>query len=44
MSLTMNESSKGRKLTLDVDARGHYTVGKELADDVLDRIRRVIGK
>ncbi|KAJ5273644.1 hypothetical protein N7478_008769 [Penicillium angulare] len=23
-------------------ARGHYTVGKELADDVLDRIRRLI--
>ena len=25
-------------------ARGHYTVGKELVDDVLDKIRRVAGK
>lgn len=26
------------------DARGHYTIGKELVDDVIDRIRRVAGK
>jgi tubulin alpha len=25
-------------------ARGHYTVGKELVDDVLDKIRRVAGE
>ena len=25
-------------------ARGHYTVGKELVDTVLDKIRRVAGK
>lgn len=26
-----------------VDARGHYTIGKELADTVTDKIRRVAG-
>lgn len=33
------------KLTdwLSIDARGHYTIGKELADDVMNRIRRMIG-
>jgi hypothetical protein len=25
------------------DARGHYTIGKELVDSVIDRIRRVAG-
>lgn len=25
------------------DARGHYTIGKELVDNVIDRIRRVAG-
>lgn len=25
------------------DARGHYTIGKELVDNVLDRVRRVSG-
>lgn len=25
-------------------ARGHYTVGKELVDDVLDKVRRVAGE
>jgi len=25
-------------------ARGHYTIGKELVDNVVDRIRRVAGK
>ncbi|KAI5278471.1 alpha-tubulin, partial [Ascosphaera acerosa] len=25
-------------------ARGHYTVGKEIADKIMDRIRRMIGK
>lgn len=24
-------------------ARGHYTIGKEMVDNVMDRIRRVIG-
>lgn len=27
----------------ETDARGHYTVGKELVDNVIDRIRRVAG-
>ena len=27
-----------------IDARGHYTVGKELIDQVLDKIRRVAGR
>ena len=27
-----------------IDARGHYTIGKELVDDVIDRIRRVAGR
>lgn len=27
-----------------LDARGHYTVGKELIDQVLDKIRRVAGQ
>jgi tubulin alpha len=26
-----------------IDARGHYTIGKELVDTVVDRIRRVAG-
>lgn len=26
------------------DARGHYTIGKELADSVIDRVRRVAGE
>lgn len=26
-----------------LDARGHYTVGKELVDNVIDKIRRVAG-
>jgi hypothetical protein len=30
-------------LTKDKDARGHYTIGKELVDVVIDRIRRVAG-
>ena len=25
------------------DARGHYTIGKEIVDNVIDRIRRVAG-
>jgi hypothetical protein len=25
------------------DARGHYTIGKELVDNVIDRVRRVAG-
>lgn len=25
-------------------ARGHYTIGKELVDDVLDKVRRVAGE
>jgi tubulin alpha len=25
-------------------ARGHYTIGKELVDSVIDRIRRVAGE
>jgi len=32
------------KLMDSTDARGHYTIGKELVDDVIDRIRRVAGK
>lgn len=33
-----------RQLMRTTDARGHYTVGKELADNVIDRIRRVAGR
>lgn len=32
-----------RMLTVVADARGHYTIGKELVDTVIDRIRRVAG-
>jgi tubulin alpha len=28
---------------MSLDARGHYTIGKELVDNVIDRIRRVAG-
>lgn len=28
----------------ELDARGHYTIGKEMVDSVIDRIRRVAGK
>jgi len=27
-----------------IDARGHYTIGKEMVDGVIDKIRRVAGK
>jgi hypothetical protein len=33
----------GRWLT-EIDARGHYTIGKEMVDSVIDRIRRVAGR
>ena len=26
------------------DARGHYTIGKEMVDSVIDKIRRVAGE
>jgi hypothetical protein len=26
-----------------LDARGHYTIGKEMVESVIDRIRRVAG-
>lgn len=29
---------------ISIDARGHYTIGKELIDSVIDKIRRVSGK
>lgn len=29
---------------LTSDARGHYTIGKEMVDSVIDRIRRVAGE
>jgi|TARA_R110002003_G_scaffold126_50_gene11862 hypothetical protein len=28
----------------EIDARGHYTIGKEMVDSVIDKIRRVAGK
>lgn len=31
-------------LLTGVDARGHYTIGKEMVDSVIDRIRRVAGR
>jgi len=31
-------------MLMSPDARGHYTVGKELVDNVIDRIRRVAGR
>jgi hypothetical protein len=34
---------KSTLLTACLDARGHYTIGKELVDNVIDRIRRVAG-
>lgn len=35
----------GHGMTLTfLDARGHYTIGKEMVDSVIDRIRRVAGK
>ena len=30
-------------LMAHLDARGHYTIGKEMVDSVIDRIRRVAG-
>ena len=32
------------ELLTRVDARGHYTIGKEMVDSVIDRIRRVAGE
>ena len=34
---------KGKEDAANNYARGHYTVGKEFVDDVLDRVRRVAG-
>lgn len=28
----------------NLDARGHYTIGKEMVDSVIERIRRVAGR
>lgn len=28
---------------IPLDARGHYTIGKEMIDGVVDRIRRIAG-
>jgi len=35
---------KGKEDAANNYARGHYTVGKELVEDVLDKVRRVAGK
>lgn len=35
---------KGKEDAANNYARGHYTVGKELVEDVLERVRRVAGK
>jgi hypothetical protein len=32
------------ELLTRVDARGHYTIGKEMVDGVIEKIRRVAGK
>jgi hypothetical protein len=32
------------KVLTRLDARGHYTIGKEMVDSVIDRIRKVAGK
>lgn len=29
---------------MTIDARGHYTIGKEMVDSVIDKIRRVAGR
>lgn len=29
---------------MEADARGHYTIGKEMVDSVIDKIRRVAGE
>lgn len=34
---------KGKEDAANNYARGHYTVGKELVEDVLDKVRRVAG-
>ena len=35
---------KGKEDAANNYARGHYTVGKELIEDVLDKVRRVAGE
>lgn len=35
---------KGKEDAANNYARGHYTIGKEMVDQVLDRIRRVAGR
>ena len=35
---------KGKEDAANNYARGHYTVGKQLVEDVLDKVRRVAGK
>lgn len=37
-------TSSADTLLTSLDARGHYTIGKEMVDSVIDRIRRVAGK
>lgn len=38
---TVPSRSRGRWLTCVTDARGHYTVGKDLVDTVLEQVRRL---
>ena len=38
------DSGVSNTLTDATDARGHYTIGKEMVDGVIDRIRRVAGE
>jgi hypothetical protein len=32
------------KILTRIDARGHYTIGKEMVDSVIEKIRRVAGE
>ena len=41
ITVGVDSYATGYKLTLLLDARGHYTVGKELIDPVMDKIRRL---
>lgn len=39
----LEKKEKGIAANGPTDARGHYTIGKEMVDSVIDRIRRVAG-
>lgn len=43
-TVRMRELLERNYILTDADARGHYTIGKEMVDGVIEKIRRVAGE